>query len=705
METLVERYLLKAPSPSTNEKQDDKKRGKNKESGKGQDDDERPVARLRWIMKKPRAIKMQQDLKDVRFLILGELTHMSWSLHLDLRKTIQAQLSRQEELILRLLPSTENSSIPRTTDTEEDATEVNTNKSHLVKRRGKTAKPELSQATSMLPRRPKSPLSGDMTCDGCQCNCHRTWSLMFSTWGNLAGTTVLRSRGSPLTLRGCNMPSTCKRQARPMMSGSFYFPHWLASRAIVMTLLSGPSPSISLTLARIVSPESDLFRYIQTGDCDGLQTLFLKGDASPADMMQSLYGTLDALLFALNCNQYQVCQLLLSWGADPHAENSTKLTDSAANMAWNLSIECPSPANDDRRRLIEKTFPRPRDLERRNFSQAHKTVLGLSFVDLDKLLQNSTLDEINAVDCHGRTAVFWAAWRGDIDALTRMLQKGADPDLSDGGGRAPIHYSAMTASAACTAGLVDIGGADPDKRDNYGETPLHCACSCARRTNVEYLLSAGADVNAANSQGRTPLMSAVMSRDAVIVSILLAYEAEVDARDTAGETALGLAVWMDSPEIVSVLIGAGARLDLAVTDSGRTILHTAAQYGSVATMEALLCGFTDCSSSSSRGERRHFGIGSMDAQGMTALERLRQRKDCTAELVEIFGAVLVSAETFMWRGDAGEEEGCSKFKGAVDLEESSSISSDSDGDIFVMARAHPRATTGQPTPDIPDDYG
>lgn len=120
----------------------------------------------------------------------------------------------------------------------------------------------------------------------------------------------------PFQHKDCDV-SSCKRRSQPMISGAFHLPHWIASRAIILTLINGPSISVSLTVAHIVPPDSDIFRYIQTGNCSRLQTLLLKGQASPADMIESLYGTLDALLFALNCNQYEICQLLLSWGADP----------------------------------------------------------------------------------------------------------------------------------------------------------------------------------------------------------------------------------------------------------------------------------------------------------------------------------------------------------------------------------------------------
>lgn len=309
-------------------------------------------------------------------------------------------------------------------------------------------------------------------------------------------------------------------------------------------------------------------------------------------------------------------------------------------MAWNLSIECPSPANNARKHLIESTFLAPLDLDRRQFSLLHKTVLGLAYTNLPALLATCSPDALNARDCHGRTAVLMAAWRGDLKAVTEILAAGADPDLHDGGGRSPLHYAAMTASDVCTRALVR-GGADVNKVDNYGETPLHCACSCARLANVEYLLSVGAWLDMANEGGVTPLMAAVMAGDVGVVEALIAYGVNVEVKNKGGETAVGLAVWGDQTDIVGVLVDkhiGRARLDVH-NDSGRTVLHTAARYAGVQTMKRLLLSFGEQPPGES-GVR----LGSrVDGQGMTALERLMESGDLTRELVKCFEALLVKS--------------------------------------------------------------
>lgn len=400
-------------------------------------------------------------------------------------------------------------------------------------------------------------------------------------------------------------------------------------QAIVLKIVNGPSISISLTLARIVPPDSDLFRYIQAGDCDGIQQLFHQGLAAPGDMTLLGDGSVDALLFALNKNQLRVCQLLISYGADPHQENNATLTPSAAEMAWNLSFECPSADNDPA--SIRDMFPSPRNLEQRNLSFIHKIVMGISQTPLDHCLIGKNKDVVDTPDAHGRPPLHWAGWAGNSSSLSRLIAAGADLNSEDRGGRSAMHFSCMTSSAVCTAILVE-SGADAEKTDIFLETPLHCACANGRTANVEYLLSSGVDASKRNRDGRTPLMVAVVAKQLAVVRILIAYGAEIETLDDSGESAATLAVWVDAGDIVQALAGAGAAFNISTT-SGRTVLHTAARFCGITAMEALL--EVDLSSLQSSAR---------NAQGATPLELLKRRDDLTPALLETFGALLLRTE-------------------------------------------------------------
>lgn len=462
----------------------------------------------------------------------------------------------------------------------------------------------------------------------CQCKCHSDWCFTLLSGWSIFGSMMIRTQANPIFPQSCDV-KYCRTRYRAMLSWTYYVPHWVSMHAIVLKIMNGPSISMSITLARIVPPDSDLFRYIQAGDCDGIHQLFQRGLASPGDMILLGDGSVDTLLFALNQNQFRVCQVLLSYGADPHQESNTTLTPSAADMAWNMSFECPSADNDPA--SIRDMFPLPRNLEQRNLSFIHKIVMGICHTPLEQYLNGKNKHMVDAPDAHGRPPLHWAAWAGNSSSLVRLIAAGADLNFEDRGARSAMHFSCMTSSAACTAILIE-SGADMEKTDIFLETPLHCACATGRTANVEYLLSCGVDASKRNRDGRTPLMVAVVAKQLAVVRILLAYGADIETLDTSGESAATLAVWVDAGDIVRVLAAAGAAFNISTT-SGRTVLHTAARFCGIIAMEALLG--VDLSS---------LQPSARNAQGVTPLELLKRRDDLTPALLEIFGALLLQVE-------------------------------------------------------------
>ncbi|KAK8139142.1 hypothetical protein PG984_002522 [Apiospora sp. TS-2023a] len=370
------------------------------------------------------------------------------------------------------------------------------------------------------------------------------------------------------------------------------------------------------------------------GRCDKVQEMLEAGQASPADMVELSYGTLSALLFALNNGQVQVCKVLLSWGADPNLENDTSLTSSATDMAWAMSQEGGISLKVGKSDRLETIFPFPKDLlERGQFSHLAQIILGLSGYNLDAALRVATAADFAETDRHGRTVVHWTGWKGNPLEMRKIILAGADPNVTDPAGRVPLHFTAMTNISACTAVLAELG-ADVNRADNFGETPLHCACSTGRQVNVACLLSSGADANVATQKGTTPLMSAVLSGSIDIVQMLLRQGVNVEATDAAGDSAATLAVWMNHHDILRVLASPGrARLDV-VPRSGCTILHMAAQYGDIRMIEALL----DLPLGTTRS-------ATLNHEGLTAIEKMRERTDLTQELTEAFGALVLKVDT------------------------------------------------------------
>ncbi|WP_394730761.1 ankyrin repeat domain-containing protein [Altererythrobacter sp. GH1-8] len=80
-------------------------------------------------------------------------------------------------------------------------------------------------------------------------------------------------------------------------------------------------------------------------------------------------------------------------------------------------------------------------------------------------------------------------------------------------------------------------GANPNIRDRNGVAPVQVAVTLGFVEGVEALIKAGADINVKNSTGETPLISAVHRKDVALVRLLLEKGANPDATDNSGRSA------------------------------------------------------------------------------------------------------------------------------------------------------------------------
>jgi ankyrin repeat protein len=188
--------------------------------------------------------------------------------------------------------------------------------------------------------------------------------------------------------------------------------------------------------------------------------------------------------------------------------------------------------------------------------------------------------EIDAVDQRGRTALHLRAQsRGEAEFVKLLCRRGANVDLQDADGNAPLHHVSETSAKALLAAKPDLGlrnaagrpplfealrfwarldsweklalkaidqffaaGQDPAATDAAGENLLHAAVRLARRPDVvQRLLAAGVDVNGASATGATPLhVWAAEGQKADVGAALLAGGADPDRRDAQGLTAADL---------------------------------------------------------------------------------------------------------------------------------------------------------------------
>ncbi|NOZ19484.1 MAG: ankyrin repeat domain-containing protein [Planctomycetes bacterium] len=112
-----------------------------------------------------------------------------------------------------------------------------------------------------------------------------------------------------------------------------------------------------------------------------------------------------------------------------------------------------------------------------------------------------------------------AAKAGDIAAVKRLINAGADIGQKDEYGWTALHILTAKGAMDGVAFLVEKG-ADVTAKDNHGYTPLHIAAKYHQPKAAELFLSKGADVNARDAEGETPLAHAMFNNAKDVAEVL-----------------------------------------------------------------------------------------------------------------------------------------------------------------------------------------
>jgi ankyrin repeat protein len=110
------------------------------------------------------------------------------------------------------------------------------------------------------------------------------------------------------------------------------------------------------------------------------------------------------------------------------------------------------------------------------------------------------------------TPLIWAARSGSIDAITVLLDSGADVNLPGSSGdhwdATPLQHAILERRPAAVRLLLERG-AEPNRGASGSPTPLFLAAGDTDPTILTLLLAHGADPSIENDEGATPLFRAV----------------------------------------------------------------------------------------------------------------------------------------------------------------------------------------------------
>ena len=159
-----------------------------------------------------------------------------------------------------------------------------------------------------------------------------------------------------------------------------------------------------------------------------------------------------------------------------------------------------------------------------------------------------------------------AAMKGDLAAVRRLIQQGANIDAAQGDGMTALHWAAERGDTAIASVLL-AAKANVTATTRIGSyTPLHIASKGGKGSIVRALVKAGADVKTPNASGATPLHFAAASGDTTSLRALIDKGVDLNAKENEnGQTPLVFAASVGRADAVKMLLKAGADASLTTT--------------------------------------------------------------------------------------------------------------------------------------------
>jgi ankyrin repeat protein len=174
--------------------------------------------------------------------------------------------------------------------------------------------------------------------------------------------------------------------------------------------------------------------------------------------------------------------------------------------------------------------------------------------------------DVNAPQVDGATALHWAVYHDDGEAVDALVAAGAKVDAANREGVTPLMMASLFGDPAIITKLIKAG-ADPKQRGRNGETMVMFAARNGNPDAIKLLIDAGADVNAKETiRGTTALMWAVDQRHPAAVKMLLQRGADFSAKSGPA----GLPRNYMAQRVNTTAVDAAKRRYAAAAAAGRT---------------------------------------------------------------------------------------------------------------------------------------
>ena len=144
-----------------------------------------------------------------------------------------------------------------------------------------------------------------------------------------------------------------------------------------------------------------------------------------------------------------------------------------------------------------------------------------------KVMLESEIVELNAMDDHGQTPLHRATMHNSLALAELLISSGAEVNAKNKWGQMPLHLAAIHNSLALAQLLISSGA----EVNNGGFTPLHYAAFQNSLEVAQLLISSGADLEAKDDRGRTPLYWAASDNRLKVAELLFKHSSKKNRED------------------------------------------------------------------------------------------------------------------------------------------------------------------------------
>lgn len=214
--------------------------------------------------------------------------------------------------------------------------------------------------------------------------------------------------------------------------------------------------------------------------------------------------------------------------------------------------------------------------------------------------QNGSIVDPTVVDLDPKQLeLLIAVKNNDIIAVNALLKENVNPNFVDEEGYSPLHRAVLNNNLDVVNVLFSYKDIDTEIKLPYeasvddwylgGATPLLVASYTGNADIVNALIEAGSDIRAKDDiDGATTIHIASANGNNEVINILLNKDNTlINEADSMKDTPLHWASIKNQTDTISLLLANGADTKLANSD-GNTVLHYAAMYGDVNTVNVLL---------------------------------------------------------------------------------------------------------------------